>query len=478
MFRQTVIGIACAASALFAVARPGLAKTYTLPELIELARKGNPGVQAGGVAAEAMESQVSEARRNWLPSGDITSFVTAVPHIQCIGPRADATDIMGNALPVPSYTNKQENCVSTNITPTHDFADYIRGLKGVWFRSDLKIVQPLYDFGKISAGVAAAEAGVAALRQKQAAAASDVELNVTKAYWGVKLARDLLDALDEGSGYIDTAQKKIEEQLAEGSGNATVTDRLRLRTVRAELDARILETKRLADFAQSGLRTLLGTEAPNDLEVDDGPFEPVAVPARPVIYYEQAALLNRPEVRALDYAVKAKVALSVLERRREYPDLALVATGTFSTAPTIESPDNAYLNNPFNSLSAGLAATLRIPLDLGPKLARASRMRAEAEETDLRRQEALGGIAFEVRKAHGELTEAAARVEAVHKGEKAGKAWVTAVSQNFSIGIAETRDFSDALTAFFAMRARYLQSVFDLNVAAASLARATGAPVP
>ena len=369
------------------------------------------------------------------------------------------------------------DCVTTNITPTHDFASYIKNLNGVWFRSDLKIVQPIWDFGKISAGVAAAEAGAAALRQKQAAAASDVELNVAKAYWGVKLARDLLDALDEGSGYVDSAQKKIEEQLSAGTGSATVTDRLRLRTVRAELDARILETKRLAEIAQSGLRTLLGSEAPPEIEVDDAAFEPIEVPTRPVTYYEQSALMNRPEVRALDYAVKAKSALATLEQRREYPDLALVATGTFATAPSVQSPNNAYFTNPFNSLSGGLAATLRVPLDLGPKLARASRTRAEAEETDLRRQEALGGIALEVRKAHSELTEAAARVEVVHKGEKAGKAWITAVSQNFAIGIAETRDFSDALTNFFAMRARYLQAVFDLNVAVAALQRATGAPV-
>jgi len=473
MSRRTVIGIACAAAALLAAAHPVSAKPYTLPQLIELARKGNPGVQAGGVAAQAMDEQAVEARRNWLPSGDLTSFVTAVPTINCVPPTADATG------PVPTYSKPYAtNCISTNITPTHDFASYIKGLNGVWFRSDLKIVQPLWDFGKISAGAAAAEAGAAALRQKQAATAGDVELNVSKAYWGVKLARDLLDALDEGSGYVDSAQKKIEEQLSAGSGSATVTDRLRLRTVRAELDARILETKRLADLAASGLKTLLGSEAPNDLEIDDAPFEPIDVQARPVTYYEQSAQQNRPEVRALDYAVKAKTALALLEKRREYPDLALVATGTYAIAPTVQSPDNAYFTNPFNSLSGGLAATLRIPLDLGPKLARASRTRIEAEEMDLRRQEAMGGISLEVRKAHSEVTEAAARVEVVHKGEKAGKAWITAVSQNFAIGIAETRDFSDALTNFFAMRARYLQAVFDLNVAVASLERATGTHAP
>jgi len=465
--RRTVIGIACVAAAQLAAARPGLAKSFTLPELIQLAHRGNPGVQAGTVAADAMDLQALEAKRNWLPSGDLTSFVTAVPNIRCQVAQADGTRI----------DSTPENCLTTNINPTHNFESYITNLKGVWFRTDVKLVQPLWDFGKISAGTAAAEAGASALRQKQLATVGDVDLNVTKAYWGVKLARDLLDALDEGSGYVDSAQKKIEDQLASGSGSATITDRLRLRTVRAELDARILETKRLATLAMAGLHTLLGSEAPNELDVDDAPFEPVQVAARPVTYYEQSAQQNRPEVKALDYSVRAKHALALLERRREYPDLALVLTGTYSTAPVVQSPDNAYFNNPFNTTSAGLVATLRMPLDLGTKLARANRLRVEAEETDLRRMEALGGIDLEVRKAHSEVTEAAERVEVVHKGEKAGKAWITAVSQNFAIGIAETRDFSDALTNFFAMRARYLQAVFDLNVAVAALERATGAAV-
>jgi len=464
--RRTVIGIACAGWALLAGARPGLAKSYTLAELLDMAHRGNPGLQAGNVAAEAMELQAVEAKRNWLPSGDLTSFVTAVPDIHCAPPGTD-----------PQAPGDPEHCLTTNINPTHNFASYITNLKGVWFRSDLKLIQPLWDFGKISAGTAAAEAGASALRQKQLATVYDVDLNVTRAYWGVKLARDLLDALDEGSGYVDAAQKKIEDQLASGSGSATVTDRLRLRTVRAELDARILETKRLASLALAGLRTLLGSEAPNEIDIDDAPFEPLEVTPRPVTYYEQSAQQNRPEVRALEFSVKAKNALALLERRREYPDLALVLTGTYSTAPAVQSPDNAFFNNPFNTFSGGLVATLRMPLDLGPKLARANRMRVEAEETDLRRQEAMGGIALEVRKAHSEVTEAAERVEVVHKGEKAGKAWITAVSQNFAIGIAETRDFSDALTNFFAMRARYLQAVFDLNVAVASLQRATGSSV-
>lgn len=460
----TAIGVAAFLLSVGQVA----ARPYTLDELIEMARRGNPGIAAGGAAAEAMESQASEARRNWLPSGDLLSFVAPVPEIRCAGP--DQVGIDGTEA-------REKNCVTTAQDPLHN-PSILTNLKGAWTRTELRLVQPIWDFGKISAGVSAAEAAVAALREKQAGTAWEVELNVRRAYWGYKLARELADALDEGSGYVDGAQKRIEKQLEEGSGNVTVTDKLRLRTVRAEVDARILETKRLAELALSGLQTLLGPAAPPDLQIDDAPFEPLEIPEHPVSFYETRARLNRPEVRALGQAVKAKHALFDLERRREYPDLVLIGTASFAYAPTVDTPRNAFLSNPFNALGAGIAAALRMQLDLGPKLARADRVHAEAHEMDLRQDEAMGGILLEVRKSYGEVTEAVARVETLRKGEKAGKSWVAATSQNFAIGLAEARDFSDALLAFFQMRARFLQSIYDLNVAAAALARATGAPVP
>ena len=86
----------------------------------------------------------------------------------------------------------------------------------------------------------------------------------------------------------------------------------------------------------------------------------------------------------------------------------------------------------------------------------------------------LGGILLEVRKTFTEATEAANRVTAMEKGEKAGKAWISAVAQNFAVGLAEARDLSDALVAFFGMRTRYLQAVFDLHVARSALTRAVG----
>jgi outer membrane protein TolC len=175
--------------------------------------------------------------------------------------------------------------------------------------------------------------------------------------------------------------------------------------------------------------------------------------------------------------VASKRALADLEHRRLYPDFVLIGTAAYAYASSVDTPRNAYYSDPFHTMGAGIAAGFRMPLDLGVKSARAAKLRAEAEESEQRRREALSGISFEVEKALTELKEAEERIKVVHKGEKAGKQWIAAVAQNLAVGLAEAKDFSDALVAFFQARVRYAQSIYDFNIAAAALTRATGVDV-
>src|SRR4030095_3230034 len=100
----------------------------------------------------------------------------------------------------------------------------------------VRLVQPLFTFGKISAGIDAAENGIAASRSREQGIAAEVELNVRRAYWGAKLAREILDTVKDGMSYLDQAQAQIEKNLSTGTGTSTVTDRLRLQVMRADVE--------------------------------------------------------------------------------------------------------------------------------------------------------------------------------------------------------------------------------------------------
>src|SRR5499427_6731222 len=66
-------------------APPVWAKKMTLPQLLEMAR-GNPGLQASAAATSASEAQVTEAKLNWLPQGDLLSVLAPSPNIHCANP--------------------------------------------------------------------------------------------------------------------------------------------------------------------------------------------------------------------------------------------------------------------------------------------------------------------------------------------------------------------------------------------------------
>jgi outer membrane protein TolC len=459
---------------LFALGIPSAAsaKPYKLEELLDLARKGNPGLAAGEKATASIEAQLLEARRSYYPTGELNSLLAQAPRIRCYTNQKNAN---GDYIADPSG----HDCANTGEPIGTSSEGFLRAITpaGVFTRTELKLVQPIYTFGKLSAGVAAAESGVKASQERQGGLLAELELNIRKAYWGAKLARELLSTLNEGSKYLEQAEKKVEEELADGSGDVTVTDRLRLRTTRAEIDARILEAKRGADLARSGLRALIGPGAPADLDVDDDPLDPLSIPGRTADQYAEAALRSRPEVKALQDMVAAKRSLADLESRKQYPDLFLIGTAAYAYASSVDTPVNAYYTDPFHSFSAGLAAGFRMPLDLFVKNARAAKLRAEADEAEQKRREALYGISFEIEKANSELKEAEERIKVVRKGEKAGRQWIAAVAQNLAVGLAETKDFSDALMAFFQARVRYAQSVYDYNIAAATLTRATGTDI-
>ena len=52
-------------------------KAYTLPELIDLARKSNPGLAASAQATAKVEAQLLEASRSWMPTGEFISHAGA-----------------------------------------------------------------------------------------------------------------------------------------------------------------------------------------------------------------------------------------------------------------------------------------------------------------------------------------------------------------------------------------------------------------
>jgi outer membrane protein TolC len=414
----------------------------TLDDAIARALDG-PRARMARADTDAARARVAEADAARLPRGSVTGFGTASPEIRCENPDCTRTD-------------------------PDEFAFRYDGL---FAGAQLEAIQPIYTFGKISAARSAARAGVAAQVALEDAAAGDVAVDVARAYWGIKLAREIGYMLEDGIEQIEKALVDLDAHLEKGTGDVTFQDVQRVRTLLAEARIQRAEARQNELVALSGLRVL--TAVP-DADVDDAELVPVDNPIPDAASVVTRAEVARPEVKAAAAGVRAARDLAELESAYHWPDLAVVGRLEVARAQGADEPPSAFGYDPFNKTSGGLVLALRWQVDPLATEARARRARAQARRAEGLATLAKDGATHDARSAHAEAAAARDRVEAASTGETAARAWVAAALQNQAVGTIDAKDLADAYIGLFTISARRLSSIFQWNVAVVRLSRATG----
>ncbi|HEY1557788.1 MAG TPA: TolC family protein [Kofleriaceae bacterium] len=430
-----------------AAADPPAPQKLTLDQVIGKAI-ANPKVQMALGDREAAAARVDEANAARLPHVKGTAFATISPEIQC-QPYTTAGGVVLDA----------KLCVTTEPT---NFAFQFSGVYGT---AEIDVTQPLYTFGKIGHARTAARAGLDAQRALADEAAGDVAADAARAYWGLKLARELGGMLDDGIDEIAKAQKDFAEKP-----DATISDRQRVAVLLAEAKAQRAEAANGEAMALAGLRAVTGMD---NVDIDDtelAPVDHVLADDRTV----SASALRRPQAIAAKAGAHAADELADFEEAQYYPDIAVVGSAVYSHAQGVDDPISAFANDPYRREGAALGIGLQWTLEPWNTKARTDRARAEAKKQHAQAELADLGARFDAETARIDAVTSHDKLAAAAEGEKAARTWLAAVLQNEAIGTAESRDLADAYLAWFQMRSRWATAVFEYNVAVVRLDRATG----
>jgi outer membrane protein TolC len=443
--RSWVVGLVWVFWATPAVAAPN---KLTLPELIAHARR-HARVQADEFAIKAARAQAGEARGARFPKITATGFLGPSPRIECVDPA----------------------CTMTSPTEQEDV-----NIEGLFGGAKINLVQPLFTFGKLSAlSEAAAHAISAATFQKQITE-NDLVVQAHKAYFGLKLARELIYMLEDGNEQIEKARKQVQKEVEDGKGEKTVQDRLRLETLAAEVSARLLEAREAEAIALAGVRVIANDPG---ADIDKDSLEPLVYDLghNPRPYVERARTEGPDLKMAAEKAASVKE-LARAERNKWWPDLAFAAGLNFARARGVDDPPSAFANDPFNQQSVTLGLALQWTFDPVGQLARWRRARAQAEQAEALVKAAGSLTDVQVQTAHARAASAKQRITAMRQGEKAARGWVASVMAGDAIGVTSPKELADAYVAYFTVRARMLQSVYDWNLAVADLKRYIGERSP
>jgi outer membrane protein len=407
----------------------------TLDQTIAKALVG-PKAQMADDDVGAAAAQRDEADAARLPRVKATAFGTISPEIRCDNPECTETSPQNFAL----------------------------RFDGFFGGAQLDITQPLFTFGKIAHARNAARAGVDAQRALADEAAGDLAVDAAKAYWGVKTARELRLMLEDGIDQINDAVSDMNKRT--GKDAPTVQDKQRVAVLLAEAKAQRADAEAAEGQALAGLRALTGLP---DADIDDAPLAAVSH-----VLPSAAGGANRPQAVAARQGATAADELAAMQKSQYLPDFAIVGSAVIARAQGADDPPSAFANDPYNRAGAGAVLALQWTFEPWNVKARFDRARAEAHKAHAQSDLAVAGARYDAETALADARAAQAKLGATAEGETAGRAWVASVLQANAIGTAEAKDLADAYIAWFQMRARWVQAVFQWNVAVVRLGRAGG----
>ena len=418
----------------------------TLQEVLEAAIRNSPQVKEEQFGVLLRESQRKQANAARFAQVDLT--VVGGP-----SPRA-----RGNQISSPDSKTNAE-------------------ITGVFGTAIFSIIQPLYAFGKINSFRKAATHGKAASQAAARQKATDVAMLVYQAYYGYQLAHALNNLASEIGGQLSATLDKVQRQLDAGAPGVDNIDMFKLQTFEGELQKQINDIRQGKALASAALQTLMLLPSTTEVEPAQIKLTPDDRQVEPLDAYLADARHLRPEFTQAREGVKAFEALVQAAKADYYPVFFVGVLGSLAEATNRDRFTNPFVFDSLKDDAAAPVVGFKWHYDLGVTAGKVDEAQAKLGQIQQKSALADQGIPFQVRQAYLEMEQHRDNIEATKGGFRNGRKWLVAALSNFDLGVGEGKDVADAVVAYAKLRASYLQSVYEYNLALAKLDHASGRDV-
>lgn len=467
--------LAVLAMALAGPARAQSGDTVALSLDAAVARAVDGGEETGLARAQvaAASSGITAARAGMLPTVGTSMAYTRTFASVFEGTSFELPDSL-QFNPDPSGTLEQRVTYLEQMTP-------IAGLGGLGqlfsnlpfgrehtYLGALTAQQVLYAGGRVRAGMAMARDGLAAAELQLEEERADVELQVTRAYYGVLLAQAFEAIAD--SALAQAEAFLAQERLRHEAGRASELD-----VLRAEVNAENLRPQRVqatsaAELAMLNLRRLVDVPVTTPLKLTTSlelDAELRAPPPAPGLATVQG---GRAAVEALERVVSMREQQARIARAAFLPSVALQTNYSKQSFPSGSLNFDADW---YTDWTATLA--VQVPLfNGGSRFAAVQQAAADADAARLQLRQLEELVEMEYRQALGDRDRSWSEIEA-----RRGTAEMAAEVHELTVlryeqGLATHLEVSQARLGLLTARTQLAQALADYYIAEATLARTLG----
>jgi outer membrane protein TolC len=412
---------------------------FTLQQAIDLAFAHNPDLSAG-------TARIGEAQAHWLEA--IASFYPKLTARVSY----DYSDDPSRAF---SYVVAQRRF---NFGMDINHPGWVEN-----FRPEVIGTWSLYRGGQDTYRKKAAELGVEVAELERSALRNRLASSVTAAYYALLTAPQRVEVARHSLRAIARELAHTRERVMQGG--ALKADVLSLEVRAAEARESELQAENAIILARSALKTLIGQEIPDPVELGTTETATPQVETKVSKLFE-LALAQRPEIQAASRQTMMRQEELRAEKGARWPRInAYAAYGMNTRSPDFNfNRDNATVGvNAELDLFSGGAMTA--------KIAAAERRLAEAQAVEERTRLE---VEDEIQRAHAKLTEALRRIEIAEAGAVAADEALRLVHEQYQGGVATVSRYLESETDRADAALRAIVARYEAQVAEAQVRQAVG----
>lgn len=278
-------------------------RAITLTQAIAYGRANHPAIRAALARVRSREAEAHVPGAQWLPAFGVTAQIFGATANQTTG-----TYVSPSFMDVPRVGGTR----ATSSGTWRPYPSTFVGAGGT---------QELFDFGRIAAQTAAADAAVDVERQRARGDELEVAYDVEEAYFAVFASKQIVKASDDAY-----ARSKAHRDLAKAGVDAGMRSPIELTRAEADLDkfdiGRIRALGGLT-AAEGVLAAAVGAQDPA-LDVADAPPAPAELPSLGLAI--QRAEARDPRILAALAELRAREERTRAIGAEMRPDLSLTAT--------------------------------------------------------------------------------------------------------------------------------------------------------
>ena len=364
-----------------------------------------------------------------------------------------------------SYTRLSEVDPFTVNTPFGDF-----NISPAIFNNynmKLTLQQPIFTGFKLESNSEIAKLNYLATEQQYNADQNDLIYNIKNAYWGLFKANQIRKVTEENVALVEAHLKDVRNLFKEGL--ATKNDVLKVQVQLGEAQLGLIDAKNAVRLSNLNLDNVLGISLSTLIETTD------SVNMHLGNSYEISVLLEkaydkRPELKSMDYRVKASEKGITAAKSDWFPQIYLVGDYNYSRPNPRILPTQDKFNGTWD-VSVSMSLNL---WNWGATIDKTDQAEAQFEQTRDTYKIFKDRVTLEVTQNFLNVQKSREKMTVSEQSVNQAEENYRITNEKFKNGLALNSDLLDAEVALLQAKTNFIQSKVDYELAQSQLKKSIG----